>query len=541
MWERIVLNLVSNAFKFTFEGEIRVALRHEGADAVLTVRRHRHGHRPRRSSRGCSSASGACAARARARTRAAASGSRSSRSWCGCTAARSRRESELGARLDVHGPRPARRRRRTAGAGGDARRAAPPPTSRRPCAGCRTPRTRSASWRPSAPGSRPATAGRAARARILIADDNADLRDYLERLLARHWDVETVGDGRAALAAVARAPPGPDPLRRDDARARRLRPAGGAARRPVHVAAAGDHALGAGRRGGGRRGPLRGRRRLPAQAVLLARADRPRAGEPRPRRAAPGRRARDRAPRPAAARPGRRRRARQPRRRASRRCSRSWPSAPARWSGPSGRSRASRAAASAGRAPAAPYTRRRPAHGRRRAAARRAAARRRGEHRRRRGRGRAHPARPARLDAPGERAALRARAPRRRDAPAQPAARVAARARRRGARGASTCPGSSEASVGGDWYDAIALGDDDGGAGHRRRRRARRQGRVRHGPAAQRRARVPARGLRPGADARAREPAARHARRRLRHARVPVRRHRPRARCATPTPGTRRR
>ena len=37
MWERIVLNLVSNAFKFTFEGEIRVTLRRDGADAVLVV------------------------------------------------------------------------------------------------------------------------------------------------------------------------------------------------------------------------------------------------------------------------------------------------------------------------------------------------------------------------------------------------------------------------------------------------------------------------------------------------------------------------
>ena len=37
MWERIVLNLVSNAFKFTFEGEIRVTLARDGGEAVLTV------------------------------------------------------------------------------------------------------------------------------------------------------------------------------------------------------------------------------------------------------------------------------------------------------------------------------------------------------------------------------------------------------------------------------------------------------------------------------------------------------------------------
>ncbi|TWJ22298.1 ATP-binding protein [Micromonospora endolithica] len=45
-------------------------------------------------------------------------------------------------------------------------------------------------------------------ARILVADDNADMRAYLARLLAdQGWRVQTVGDGRSALDTVRRDPP----------------------------------------------------------------------------------------------------------------------------------------------------------------------------------------------------------------------------------------------------------------------------------------------------------------------------------------------
>ena len=41
------------------------------------------------------------------------------------------------------------------------------------------------------------------RRRVLLADDNADLRDYISRMLADHgYEVETVADGEAALAAL---------------------------------------------------------------------------------------------------------------------------------------------------------------------------------------------------------------------------------------------------------------------------------------------------------------------------------------------------
>jgi signal transduction histidine kinase len=47
----------------------------------------------------------------------------------------------------------------------------------------------------------------ASAARILVADDNADMRAYLARLLAARWNVTAVEDGQAAFDAALRSPP----------------------------------------------------------------------------------------------------------------------------------------------------------------------------------------------------------------------------------------------------------------------------------------------------------------------------------------------
>jgi PAS domain S-box-containing protein len=43
--------------------------------------------------------------------------------------------------------------------------------------------------------------------RIILADDNADMRDYMRRLLVDKYEVEALADGVTALAAVRRQPP----------------------------------------------------------------------------------------------------------------------------------------------------------------------------------------------------------------------------------------------------------------------------------------------------------------------------------------------
>jgi len=56
----------------------------------------------------------------------------------------------------------------------------------------------------TAPGARPAAPS---AERILVADDNADMRDYFRRLLEPRWIVEVVRDGLSALASAQARPP----------------------------------------------------------------------------------------------------------------------------------------------------------------------------------------------------------------------------------------------------------------------------------------------------------------------------------------------
>lgn len=81
------------------------------------------------------------------------------------------------------------------------------------------------------------------RARVLLADDNRDMREYVQRLLARKYDVTAAADGQEALAAARESSrPGADGC--DDAAYGRLRTAEGSAGGECDGGDSGDHAVG---------------------------------------------------------------------------------------------------------------------------------------------------------------------------------------------------------------------------------------------------------------------------------------------------------
>ncbi|WP_240535767.1 PAS domain-containing protein [Bradyrhizobium sp. STM 3809] len=207
MWEKIVLNLLSNAFKFTFAGEIEVKLREIDGNFELTVRDTGSGIRPDelpklferfhrvagakgRTHEG--SGIGLALVQELAKLHGGSVGVTSVLAQGSTFAVRiPRGRSHLPDAPSVFSV-----------AQDDLSRAARPfvEEARR--------------WLPDAVPAVTETdlavspsETDAPRARILLADDNADMRDYVRRLLAVRYDVETVADGEAALAAIGRARP----------------------------------------------------------------------------------------------------------------------------------------------------------------------------------------------------------------------------------------------------------------------------------------------------------------------------------------------
>jgi signal transduction histidine kinase len=203
MWEKIVLNLLSNAFKFTFQGSIDVTLATRGERIELTVadtgtgipehelpRLFERFHRVAGSRGRTHEGSGIGLALVQELAR-----------MHGGTATVTSRVGQ-GSTFTVSIPRgrahlPAERL---------ADERTPTPVSMRAEAYL----AEAARWLPDDASARtppPVRAPDANAARILLADDNADMRDYVRRILARRWEVETVADGAAALAAAERRPP----------------------------------------------------------------------------------------------------------------------------------------------------------------------------------------------------------------------------------------------------------------------------------------------------------------------------------------------
>ena len=199
MWEKIVLNLLSNAFKFTFQGGIAVSLRTEDHNIVLKVRDTGVGIPP-----------GDVPHLFERFYRVEG------------ISARSQEGSGIGLALvqelvKLHGGHV--HVESAVGAGSTFTVTIPQGTAHLPPDRIGAPRAQEApstgpapfvqealSWLPDREGGSPPerTAGPAAdtSVRILLADDNADMRNYVRRVLEPHWTVESVADGAAALAAA---------------------------------------------------------------------------------------------------------------------------------------------------------------------------------------------------------------------------------------------------------------------------------------------------------------------------------------------------
>lgn len=226
MWEKLVLNLLSNAFKFTFEGEIAAILRSDGEAVELTLRDTGIGIPPEEIHRVFERFHRVEDARGRTQE-GTGIGLALVQELVKLHGGSVRVESTLGrgstftvsiptGKAHLPADRIGGTRRQASTALGaspyveEALRWLPDAESLplAPVGGGIGPDALLASPFPSAAVTRQGEERESSvRARILWADDNADMRDYVRRLLSAHYNVETVADGQTALAAArARRP-----------------------------------------------------------------------------------------------------------------------------------------------------------------------------------------------------------------------------------------------------------------------------------------------------------------------------------------------
>jgi signal transduction histidine kinase len=202
MWEKIVLNLLSNAFKHTFAGEISVSLGPADGEpenrVELVVGDTGVGIPPAELPRIFERFYRVPSERARARE-GTGIGLALVQELARLHGGEVRVESVLGAGTrftvaipaDATGTDPARDEADAATLAGTAEPFLE--EARR--------------WLPDVPASSAGAGHPVPRPRVLLADDNADVRAYLRRLLGSRYAVEAVADGVAALAAARARPP----------------------------------------------------------------------------------------------------------------------------------------------------------------------------------------------------------------------------------------------------------------------------------------------------------------------------------------------
>lgn len=194
MWEKIVVNLLANAVKYTFVGGIDVALDSDGSGFRLTVRDTGVGivaeelpHLFERFHR----VPGATA-RTREGTGIGLALVQELAALHGGTVAVSS-EPGVGSTFTVTLPY-----------GASDVGASEEPTAAHPSDAALG---EAASWEQDTTRPGEPAAARPSGADILVVDDNADMRSYLVRLLGAHWSVRTTANGEEALRAVAERQP----------------------------------------------------------------------------------------------------------------------------------------------------------------------------------------------------------------------------------------------------------------------------------------------------------------------------------------------